>query len=158
GVEAKAMRTHSAPGGSDFQVDYLGGEEIDPDSDLIQSFHGSLSGASPSISSEVISRTFVVGDLLQAPTDLWVAGKTPFASIAMVAKAGALRANRFYGDAQAGTDLYEVRFLELTGFIDEGRFFSPGDAPTSGLEVFGCSRSGDRLFIDFSGAAHPLGY
>ncbi len=124
GVEAKAMRTHSAPGGSDFQVDYLGGEEIDSDSNLIQSFHGSLFGASPSISSEVISRTFVVGDLLQAPTDLWVAGKTPFASIAMVAKAGALRANRFYGDAQAGTDLYEVRFLELTGFIDEGRFFS----------------------------------
>jgi hypothetical protein len=157
-VQAKSMRTLPAGSLPDFQVDLLRGEVQNPTSDRVKAFPMSLTGIIQDDQNPVISRAFQAGQLLQAPSDKTVGGKTPFAMFSMVAKSSALRANRFYTTPAVPTgDLYELQFGEVTdfGLIDHA---VPSDASTAAPpEIHGISRSGNTLFIDFSGSASPYG-
>jgi hypothetical protein len=155
GVQAKAMRTHLASSIPDFQVALLKGQVQDPARDSVKGFALGLSGIIQDAANPVITRSFLAGDILQTPTDMTPAGKTPFASFTMIAKASALRANRFYATpAVPAGDLYELHFKEVSDFGQT--LVKPSDAPTGGPEILGFSRSGNTLFIDFTGAANPF--
>jgi len=157
-VETKSMRTYPFPTGPDFYVSLLKGEAQDTTADNVKTFGLNLAGIVQNNENPVVSRTFRVGDILQAPSDKTPGGKSPFAKFTMVAKSSALRTNRFYANpAVPGNDLYELQFSSLTGFnlTDPS---APSDAGTSAApQIHGVSRSGNTLFVDFSGSASPLG-
>ncbi len=97
-VHAEAGHPLATSGTSDpdFQVDLMqgtppAGSEMDPASDtLLRSYSFKLKSPATELSlngvKPVIDRTFKAGDLLQAPADMGVGGKTPFAIFTMAAK------------------------------------------------------------------------
>lgn len=157
-VQARSMRAIPASSLPDFQVDLLRGEVQNPTSDRVKAFPMSLAGIIQDDQNPVVSRAYLAGDILQTPADKTVGGKAPFAMFSMVAKSSALRANRFYTTPSVPTsDLYELQFSEVAGF-NSVKPAVPSDAPTvAPPEIHGISRSGNTLYIDFSGQASPYG-
>ncbi|MEK7953218.1 hypothetical protein [Luteolibacter soli] len=158
-VQAKSMRTTTLhPFFKDFEVDMLKGQVQDAQSDIAREYFLSLDGITQDNQNPVITRTYRVGDLLQTPTNKTSGGKSPFARFSMVAKSGALRANRFYSSpALLPNDLYELQFGQLIDFNSAGPSV-PSDALASATPVVhGVSRIGNTLFIDFSGSANKFG-
>jgi hypothetical protein len=156
GVQAKTMRTNPVAGGPDFQVDLLKGLTVNATNDRVKAFPMSLDGIIQAEEAPVISRTFLAGNILQKPNEAYVSGKTPFASLTMIAKAGALRANSFLTQpAVPPGDLYELHFTETTEFHQT--LAGPSDAPSGAPGIHTVSRSGNFLYIDFTGEASPLG-
>lgn len=89
-VEAKpgrAVTTQSVP---DFEVDLLAGSVQDVTRDLLRTYKFRFNSPETEISTNpakpTISRTFLVGDILQKPGDKDPAGKSPFALLTMAAK------------------------------------------------------------------------
>lgn len=156
GVEAKTVRTVLDVTAADFQVDLLRGQVQDPLSDRVKAFPMSLSGIHQNQPNAVISRTFLAGDLLQRPNEITPGGKTPFATFTMLAKSQALQRNRFYTTpAESPANLYELHFTETSEFAPLP--VMPSDAATGGPEILAYSRSGNKLFIDFTGRANDQG-
>lgn len=161
GLQAKSMRTVSAsafPNAPDFQIDLLRGQAQNPATDRVKAFPMSLAGIIQNDQNPVISRTFRASDLLQSPNDRTTGGKSTIAKLIMIAKSGALRANRFYTTPATPTgELYELHFTETMDF-NTGDPAAPSDASTiTAPQVHGVSRSGNTLFIDFTGIASPYG-
>ena len=156
-VQAKPVLTSPFPSLSYFVVEQLKGENQDASADIARQFRMDQADIVQN-NNPIISRTFRVGDILQSPTDKTVGGKSPFAKFTMVAKSSALRTNRFYANpAIPGNELYELQFGPLTDFNTTPPS-APSDASLSApLEIHGVSRSGNTVFIDFSGSALPLG-
>ncbi|MEK7951608.1 hypothetical protein [Luteolibacter soli] len=158
-VQAKTMRTNPNPPetGADFQVDFMRKQTSSPPATLIKSFPMSLTGLIQHPAQPVISRTYQVRDLLQKPTDQTLGGKSPFASLTMIAKSRALREKRFYTTpAVPASDLYEMHFSEVQDFT-LGTGILASDAPTGAPQIIAYTRSGDTLYIDFSGRADLYG-
>ena len=149
-VEAKAMRTFPVSSAPDFQVELLRGQTVDPAFDRVKAFPMSVANIIQEPFQPIISRTYRVGDILQGPNDNSPGGKSPFASVTLMAKTKALRRNSFYQTPAVPTaDLYELHFDEMT-------FFNPdpvvaSDAPTAAPEVTSVVRSGNTLYVDFTG-------
>lgn len=97
-VRAEAGHPLSTSGSTDpdFQVDLMqgtppSGGELDPSNDtLLRSYSFKLKDPASELSlngvKPAIDRTFKAGDLIQAPGDMGVGGKTPFAIFTMAAK------------------------------------------------------------------------
>lgn len=89
-VEAKPGRTVTDTKEPDFTVDLLAGTVAETKSDILRSykfrFGDPTSEISATPSKPIISRTFLVEDLLQKPADRRPEGKTPFAILSMAAK------------------------------------------------------------------------
>ena len=158
-VQAKSMRTTLLPASSkDFAVELLKGQVQDASNDIARQYLLSLDGIIQDTENPVVQRTYRVGDLLQTPSATTPGGKTPFAKFAMVAKSSALRTNGFHSTpAVPANELYELQFGQVADFnlIDPA---TPSDASTSAApQIHGVSRSGNTLFIDFSGSASRLG-
>ena len=151
-VQTKSMRTSGInPGIPDFRVDLLKGQVEDPTADLVKAFPMSLTGIIQNDQQPVITRTFTAGDILQTPSDKTSGGKMPFASITMIAKTNALRENSFLTKPAVPTgSLYELHFKEVSDFTGAHVFSS--DAPLGAApEIIGYTRTGDILYIDFTG-------
>ncbi|MCW1884636.1 hypothetical protein OKA04_07820 [Luteolibacter flavescens] len=155
-VRVKPMRTNPT-NGADFQVDLLKGQVQDTTRDGVKAFPMDLANIIDHTDQSAISRRFRVGQILQTPTDSTIGGKSPFASLIMIAKASALRGNHFYTTpATPASDLYELHFAETMDFSQDV-VVSPGDIPVGGPVITGYSRIGDKLYIDFSGQANRFG-
>lgn len=89
-VEAKPGRTVADANTPDFTVDLLAGSVADTTRDILRTYKFRFGDATSEISATpakpIISRTFLVGDLLQKPADTRPEGKTPFAILSMAAK------------------------------------------------------------------------
>lgn len=89
-VEAKPGRTVSVANQPDFTVDLLAGSVADTTRDILRTYKFRFGDPTAEISATpakpIISRTFLVGDLLQKPADTRPEGKTPFAILSMAAK------------------------------------------------------------------------
>lgn len=89
-VEAKPGRTVADASMADFTVDLLAGSVADTTRDILRTYKFRFGDATSEISATpakpIISRTFLVGDLLQKPADTKPEGKTPFAILSMAAK------------------------------------------------------------------------
>ena len=157
-LEAKALRVLSQANLPDYKVDLLGGNIADKQSDLLRAFPMSLDNLRLGNPAQpVVARTFIVGDLLQAASDATPGGKTPFAALTMVAKTGALQANRFYEKPPLPTEaLYEFHFGEVFDFNGTSLIVPPTDAPQHEAPVVTkVSRSGTSLFIDLATGNEP---
>jgi hypothetical protein len=154
-VEAKAQRTVPASSSDpDFQVDLLAGQATDPAQDTYQSFKFSVAplvqnnGNSPA--TPAVTRTFMVQDLLQSPTDSTPGGKSPFAVFTMVAKTSALTRRNLeslapVSDANALYDLrFDSRFMSV-----ESPEIGPYDPLPVAPSVFGASRKDKTMTVDF---------
>ncbi len=149
-VEAKAMRTFPASSSPDFQVELLKGQVVDPAADRVKAFPMSISNIIQHPAQPIVSRTYRVGDILQGPNDNTSGGKSPFASVTLMAKTKALQRNTFYQTPAVPTsDLYEIRFDEVVQF---GSILPrTSDAPIGAPEVTSVTRNGDTLYVDFIG-------
>lgn len=156
-VETKPILTSPFPSLSYFVVEQLKGENQDASSDIARQFRMNQADIVDK-ENPIISRTFLVADILQAPTDTTPGGKSPFAKFTMIAKLSALRTNRFFASPAApGNNLYELQFGEAADFVGLNPS-KPSDAsPDAPPVVHGISRSGNTLFIDFSGASNNFG-
>lgn len=89
-VEAKPGRTVADASMPDFTVDLLAGSVQDTTRDILRTYKFRFGDPTAEISATpakpIISRTFLVGDLLQKPADTKPEGKTPFAILSMAAK------------------------------------------------------------------------
>jgi hypothetical protein len=89
-VEAKPGRTVADAALPDFRVDLLAGSIADTTRDILRTYNFRFGNPTAEISATpakpVISRTFLVGELLQKPTDTRPEGKSPFAILSMAAK------------------------------------------------------------------------
>jgi hypothetical protein len=89
-VEAKPGRTVTEVNQPDFTVDLLAGSVADSTRDILRTYKFRFGDPTAEISATpakpIISRTFLVGDLLQKPADRSPEGKTPFAILSMAAK------------------------------------------------------------------------
>ena len=154
-VEAKALRTAPAASSDpDFQVDLLAGKAVNPAQDTYQSFKFSVTplvqnnGNSPA--TPAVTRTFMVQDLLQTPTDFFSGGKSPFAVFTMVAKSSALTRRKLeslapVSDANA---LYDLRFDYRASSMDWPEV-GPSDPLPAATTVFGASRKDKTMTVDF---------
>lgn len=148
-IEAKPTRTVYQAAPADYTVSLLGGNTVDPVADLRRSFPLSLANLRVPGGTSSITRTFLVGDLLQTPADNSVGGKTPVAVLTMVATTRALLENRFYENPPLPTeDLYEFDFRELADFTDPSRLVTPSDLPSLDNPILKTTRSGNNLVLD----------
>ncbi|QJE97301.1 hypothetical protein [Luteolibacter luteus] len=100
-VQSKPGKAHTNASRPDFRVDILAGsvndyvqanpvQSAENSRDILRTYQFRFSNPTAEMSSNpsnpVISRTFKVGDILQAPGDKTVGGKTPFAILTMGAK------------------------------------------------------------------------
>ncbi|MBB5350478.1 hypothetical protein HNR46_000702 [Haloferula luteola] len=140
-VHCKPGRAFPATGSDrntpDFVVQLLAGQYPDADRDLLRTYQFRFNDVASEIGSTLngeIERTYVVGDLLQSPTDKSPGGKTPFALFTMGAKTtrdtldfskpwmhahpvveGGEQDSRYVGNA---LDSYDVSLQEMSGFYD----------------------------------------
>ena len=153
-VSAEVMRTFTGTAEEpDFRMLDLRNEVVDVTQDLRAAYDFDVDRTVRPGGSGVIRRRFLVGDILQTPTDSTPGGKSPFANFVITARSKALRTGRFLRNDISPEELYETRLEQV---IDFHTTFAgnPSDAPGAGvIEVYKVAREGNLLYIDF--AAKP---
>ena len=157
-VHAKPGRTVTDRSLPDFVVDLLAGQQQNPQRDYLRSYVFRLKNVESELTADasapVITRTELVDDLLQTPTDPTPGGKLPFAMLTMAAKTtvdqfdvampwlhnqpaveGADQNTALVGNA---LDTYDLRFEEMTDFDDISI------EPATNRGFFGASASDTR--------------
>lgn len=125
-VEARALRTLDPTGPAaseaDFRISLLARDEIDPAADIHQDFafqaDSILQVAPDESDGAVASRTYRVGDLMQAENDLTPGGKSTFAVLTAIARQEPIISGAFETVGfKEGEEYYDLRFEAVPGYF-----------------------------------------
>ncbi|WP_193215121.1 hypothetical protein [Luteolibacter marinus] len=154
-VESRAMRRVADATQPDFRISLLGGYVTAPNLDNYQELSFSVAPLvqppTRSATDASVMRTYLVGDLLQAPSDNTPGGKTPFAVLTAAARTTSVVDGSLSRlEELDGNQHYDLRFDGVADFpqIPEIGTFESVPAVTEPT-VLGVVRVGDELRVDF---------